>query len=346
MRILFISGRLGGGGSERVLVNLANEFYDNNYEVEILCFNQYDNNYNCKTHVSFLRHRKGFLQILNLRKFIKKYNPDCIISFEYYVAIKTILSCIGLNYRIIVSERNDPHKLDKKKIKSFIRNWCYKKSDVLVCQTDDARLFFESHGIKNCQVVLNPITSDLPLWNNKESNIIINYCRFEKQKNLFLLIDAVEELRNKYDIVLELYGEGSQKDCLIEYVKNKNMNSYIHIKPFNNKIHEIVSNALIFVSTSDYEGLSNSMIESMAIGIPVICTDCPIGGAKMLIKNHYNGTLVPVGQKKELVNEIELLLKNKSLREKYYINEIKIRDELALHNIFLKWEKLVSEEKK
>ena len=49
-------------------------------------------------------------------------------------------------------------------------------------------------------------------------------------------------------------------------------------------VHSYIINASMFVSSSDFEGMSNSMLEAMAIGLPVVCTDCPIGGAKMVIK--------------------------------------------------------------
>lgn len=56
--------------------------------------------------------------------------------------------------------------------------------------------------------------------------------------------------------------------------------------------------------------MSNSMLEAMAIGLPVVCTDCPIGGARMVIKNNINGILTPVGNDRVFADEIIGLLNN------------------------------------
>ena len=58
----------------------------------------------------------------------------------------------------------------------------------------------------------------------------------------------------------------------------------ISIKPFNAIIDQAVLDAAMFVLTSDFEGMSNSMLEAMAIGLPCVCTDCDGGGAREIIK--------------------------------------------------------------
>ena len=61
-----------------------------------------------------------------------------------------------------------------------------------------------------------------------------------------------------------------------------------------------MNNAMVYVSSSDFEGMSNTMLEAMAMGVPTIATDCPIGGAKTVIKNGENGILTPVGNEKKI----------------------------------------------
>lgn len=56
----------------------------------------------------------------------------------------------------------------------------------------------------------------------------------------------------------------------------------------------------MFVSSSDFEGISNSMLEAMGMGLPVVVTDCPVGGARMVIQDGVNGLLVPVGDTKTM----------------------------------------------
>ena len=79
---------------------------------------------------------------------------------------------------------------------------------------------------------------------------------------------------------------------LKQFVKANQLDEVVSFLPFTSSVHqEIIADAM-YVNSSDYEGISNAMLEAMAIGLPVICTDCPIGGAKAIIHDHENGLLV------------------------------------------------------
>ena len=83
----------------------------------------------------------------------------------------------------------------------------------------------------------------------------------------------------------------------------------------------------MFVLTSDYEGVSNSLMEALAMGIPVIATDCPIGGSRTCIKDGYNGLLISVGDADGLCHAMLKLSENSELSEYISNNAIKIRKE-------------------
>ena len=70
-----------------------------------------------------------------------------------------------------------------------------------------------------------------------------------------------------------------------------------------------------FVSSSDFEGMSNSMLEAMAIGLPTICTDCPSGGAREIIQHHENGILVPIKNIDALCSAMTEVADNPELME-------------------------------
>ena len=96
----------------------------------------------------------------------------------------------------------------------------------------------------------------------------------------------------------------------------------------------------VFVSSSDFEGMSNSMLEAMAIGLPVVCTDCPIGGARMVIKNNINGILTPVGDDRIFADEIIGLLKNPEKAKRLGKQASELREQLNIKKIAKEWEKL------
>jgi len=97
----------------------------------------------------------------------------------------------------------------------------------------------------------------------------------------------------------------------------------------------------MFVSTSDYEGLSNSMIEAMAIGMPCVCTDCAGGGAKMMIQDHENGILVPVGDKQAVYDGMVEIINDNELEKKLSINASDVKNQLCVERIVSQWEKMI-----
>ena len=99
---------------------------------------------------------------------------------------------------------------------------------------------------------------------------------------------------------LHIYGnavtalEEQLRNDLICYVKEIGQTESIHILPPASDVHSRILDCAMFVSSSDFEGLSNSMIEAMAIGMPCICTNCLGGGAREMIQPGVNGLLTPM----------------------------------------------------
>ena len=333
-KVTFVTGRLGGGGSERVLTLIANQMRRDGYEVSIISFSGNANEYDNACNVIYLNQMNNIYLVIKLRETIKSLDPDVLIAFEYHVGMKTILAAVGLSVKMIVSERNDPHELDAQKAKKVLRDVLYRKLDCLVCQTPDARAYFAPEIRKKAIIIGNPIKSDLPDWVGQNSNVLVNYCRLEKQKNLPMLIKAFELVKKKHpEVILEIYGEGNEEKKLRNLIEDNNLEANVKLSAFSSQIHQIASKAYAFVSSSDYEGISNSMLEAMAIGRPVICTDCPIGGARMVIQDEINGKLIPVGDYEkmgasicEIIDDkkkaIQMATKAKEIRYKYSVGKI------------------------
>ena len=340
--VTFVSGRLGGGGSERVLTLVANQMRRDGYNVSIIAFGQMAKVYDNECPVTILKFTNDFNQIAALRKEIKKQNPNAVIAFEYYVGMKTVLATRGLGIKVVVSERNDPHKLDAQPIKKYLRNLLYGWADTIVCQTDDAKAYFSNRIQKKAVVISNPIKNGLPLWSGGQSHTIINYCKLEKQKNLPLLIKSFDMIKGKYsDWSLEIYGEGAEKQKLIDLIKSKGLQESVKIYPFAENIHEIAATKYMFVSSSDFEGISNSMLEAMAMGMPVVCTDCPIGGAKMMINIYKNGILVQKQSPENLASAMEYLIRHENAASEMAKSAESLRKKYALSQITREWENLL-----
>ena len=92
-----------------------------------------------------------------------------------------------------------------------------------------------------------------------------------------------------------LYGRGVDEGDVKEWCGILGLEKKVRFMGLTTNPMQDISNASIFLITSDYEGISNSLLEAMAVGLPCVSTDSSPGGARMLIKDHVNGLLVPVG---------------------------------------------------
>ena len=106
-------------------------------------------------------------------------------------------------------------------------------------------------------------------------------------------------------------------------------------------MHEKMKSAVIYVSSSNYEGISNAMLEALAIGVPVICTDCPAGGARTYIQDGINGYLVPVGDEDALCEKLNELYRDKKIQDRFSEGSKRIRSDLSMEKIGAKWEMLL-----
>lgn len=350
-KVMFVCQSLGNGGAERVVSVLTDELSEADYRVFILTMTKEKQVYNINENVEIVAPHKnynaGILGKLQRVKIIRdeiiKHKIDVVVAFSHYNAMFSVIASYGLPVRIIGSERNDPAQLKNRKILNSTRNILYKKLDCLVCQTDEAKAYFPNKIQEKTTIILNPISASIidPYCGEKEKKIV-TFCRLEPQKNLRMLIDAFEMLYEEYpDYELNIYGEGSERENLLNYIVSKGLVNVISIKPFCKDVHQKVMKATIFALPSNYEGLSNSMIEAMALGIPTVVTDCPCGGARMVIENNKNGIMVAVGDPKAMYEAFKKIIVSPKFAKELSNNGVKIRDKLNCKKIAKQWKKAI-----
>ena len=198
-------------------------------------------------------------------------------------------------------------------------------------------------------MIFNPIKPDLPdRYIGERKKRIVNFCRISPPKKLDTLIEAFDEfaeLHNDYELVIFGNSDPVEPDYY-EFVKEKidsaKQKERIHLLPALHDIHNEIIDCSMFVSSSYFEGMSNSMLEAMAIGLPTICTDCPAGGARAVIKDHENGVLVPVNDVQAMADAMKEVAGNPELAEKLSINGSKIREDLSVDKIVNQWMEIIN----
>ena len=144
--------------------------------------------------------------------------------------------------------------------------------------------------------------------------MIVLTARLEKQKNIPLLISAFNEVikGKNNEIELYIYGEGTEKENIQTLINSLKLNNVCHLMGRSSDVETVLKNADMFIMTSDYEGMPNSLMEAMAIGVPCISSKCKTG-PKDLIDEGNTGILFETGNKKELVNKMNWALEHTKL---------------------------------
>lgn len=302
----------------------------------------FKNNKSILSKINF--HINGLRKSNKLKSFMISHPNATVINFGFNIYDMMYFSTKGLNCKIIYAETNASNKYISEQYYNAIKQ-VIKKADTLIFQTVEEKA---EHGLeksKKAFVIHNPVKSGLPLpYEGIRNKTIVNFCRLSRQKNLLLLIQAFEKLHIEFpDYKLEIYADTADpnntiyKNELISYISEKKLDNSVFILPPSSDIHKIILKSSMFVSSSDYEGISNSMIEAMAIGLPCICTDCDGGGAKEMITNGENGLLVPIRDVDTLKNAMVRMITEIGLAEKCSKNASKIRETHSIEKISQKW---------
>lgn len=346
-KIVFVIPSLSGGGSERVVSVLANKFADIGYNVTVICLLKQEHTYytNEKVNVIFIQSNTKLRLKRNIEKFIKyvnvlrRINPDVVISFTYDCSMITAIATRFIRTKLIISERNDPNNDPSSEILRKLRNILYKFGDGFVFQTTDAKEYYNKLIRSKSAIIGNPLNENIPSpYRGKRENRIVCVSRLAPQKNIPLLIKSFSKVKDKLsDYIVEIYGDGPSIDEIKKCIKENKLEDKVILKGYSTNVYRDIYNAEIFVIPSNYEGVSNSMLEAMALGIPVIATDCPIGGARTYIKNYHNGILVSVGDVNEMSMALLNLANNNDLKSNISRESIKVKDILNSDFITKQW---------
>ena len=288
-------------------------------------------------------------EITWLRSYVKQ-NPDMTVIVFLQTSIPMVLlAAQGLPNKVIISERADPNRLMKKRYgKPFIEKY-YTRADVAVFQTEDAKSVYPEAVSKKGTVIFNPLKDNLPQpYHGERNKNITTFCRISNQKNLPLLVEAFSQVHSKHpEYMLRIIGDAPNEEgeavlqALDKQINELNLKKSVKLEPFMNNVHQAIIEDAMYVNSSDYEGISNAMLEALAIGMPVVCTDCPVGGAKATISDGQNGLLVPIQNAAMLAKAMNRVIEDKELADKLSRNAPLIRDELSLEAIAEKWMQLL-----
>lgn len=323
-KILFVTDCLSEGGAEKAVSNFANGISVLGYDVSVLIFRKTENEYPLYETVQIVRlpqelrfadksvFERNIRRLPAVRNIFKTLRPDFIFAFMEGNIIVSLLASFLLPYKVIAGIRCD-QKSDKgiypPTIRDFFTKLCFK----IFCQNKIQIEYYSKRIQKKCFAVPNPIADKfIEVGKTREyRQTIVNITaigRLEKQKNFQLLIKAFTAVSQKYPFVLlSIYGEGSLRSDLEAMIRESACEKRIMLRGWTNNVANVLVQSDLFILSSDYEGMPNTLMEAMACGVPCITTDCPTGPNE-LIENNVTGLLIPVNDSTKLIEAMDYML--------------------------------------
>lgn len=371
-KVTFLLLHLNYGGLEKQVTTLANEL-SKSYDVELVVlydllngksFYELNDNINVKFVLSYgpirIKELKEMLKKFKIIKFFKSLAKDIRLIFTKYCGVKKIVN--NLKTDAVISSRIEFSKQIKrrdiltisqehsyidtpgyiKKVKKSFKNIKY-----LVVMTNKARENYKKwlNG-NNTYTEVIKISNAVNSTNKKaalDSNQIISVGRLEDVKDFETLIRVFSMcLEKNNDLRLEIVGDGSKKEELINLCKNLNILDYVHFtgKLDSQQVETEMLKSSLFVLTSKSESFSLVLVEASALGIPCISFDIDVG-PREIITDSENGFIIKYRNEELMKDKILEVMDNSDIRNKIGNNAKINAERYYIENVVNEWKKIL-----
>ena len=355
-KVMFHIYSLSKGGAERVVTTLAGEMARRGLDVSIATLTRGEKEYPLPEGVRRLdvglseeEEKMGRIgrvrrRIGHLRDCLKKERPDVVFAFMQTANYRAVTAARPLKIPVIISVRSDPSVDYAGKMQKKLSAYLYKRAAGAVFQTTQARDFFPPQVAEKAAVLLNPLNPRCMADHGEikeRRKVFVSVGRHHEAKDYMTLAKAFGHFHKDHpDYTLEIYGGDSGDNtrlCIKEYVHAHGLDEAILFMGDREDVDRCITDAAAYVLSSKYEGMPNALMEAMALGLPVIATDCPCGGPAALIRDGENGLLVEVKNPKELAAAMTKMAESPEDAERCGREAAKIRELASTERVTDEW---------
>lgn len=348
---LYISS-LTKGGAERVIANLAGYFFRERYRVVLVTTRKAQEEYQIpegiirrisepeEKELEGGRTRNFVRRYQKLRAIWKEEKPDVILSFIGKNNMMAILTSAGLGIPVAVSVRGMPREEYYSRGMRLMARWLFGFAGGVILQTKECFSFFPKRVQKKAVILKNPVNQVFfrERFQGVRDKTIVAVGRIDENKNQKLLVDAFIQTGDEFpEYKLIIYGEGEMRRKLQEYIRGMGLEERILLPGNVEQVADVIYKARVFVLSSNTEGMPNTLIEAMLLGLTVISTDCPCGGPADLIVHGVNGLLTPVGDVEKMKESLQMALRDEKWADKMGKEAAKIKEAFAEESVYGSW---------
>jgi glycosyltransferase involved in cell wall biosynthesis len=318
----------GHGGVERMVLNLAGEFLAAGHEVDLVLVRAEGEHLKALpvgARVVKLSARHTWTSLWPLLRYLRRERPDAILAAKDRAMRVAVLAraLSGCPARLVgrlgttISAALEGRSRMRRMLWFAGMRMFYRHLDAIVAVSegvaDDVRAITGLSADK-VRVIRNPVVTPQlaelaaepvvhPWLAPAGPPVLIGIGRLTRQKDFATLVRAFAQVHRQRRVRLIILGDGHDKERLIALAEKEGVAEDFHLAGFQANPYAWLARASLFVLSSRWEGSPNALTEAMALGIPVVSTDCRSGPRELLDGGRF-GPLVPVGNADELAQAI------------------------------------------
>jgi len=346
-KVSFFIPSLERGGIERTLVNLSKGLVAEGFSVDLVLAHAVEaflqqvpksvriikiGGYQLSRllpHVLPPRVRLAVTILPGFILYLRQFRPDVLLSMQFSVIAVWGRRLARVPTRVIIRESNTITESTSQdrywfaRVVPYLKRCSYPRADAIVAVSEGvAEDLAQVLGVprEQIQVIYNPTFDeailekakeaiDHPWFQPGEPPVILGVGRLTRQKDFSTLLRAFSLVRQEMSTRLVILGEGEERSRLEGLAQELGVAEEVALPGFVENPYKYMKRASVFVLSSRYEGLPNVLIEAIAMGVPVVSTDCRSGPREILMGGAA-GPLVAVGDAEGLAREIVGLLQD------------------------------------
>lgn len=351
-KIAFYIGSLAKGGAERVFVNLAAYFREEGYAVVMVTQYQKEEEYKLpdgmervlsdieEEKVSASRVVNFFRRLNKLHVIWKEQKADLVLSCIGKNNFMAVVTTMGTKTKAVVSVVGETKEEYPSRGMRMLADFLFSRAAGVILQTERSKSFFCRKVREKAVILPNSLNPAfiMPRYEGVREKRIVSVGRMDANKNHEMQLRAFAALKDKYpDYTLEIYGDGELRSHIEETAAQLGIAERLFLPGVVQDVAARIEKASLFLLTSYSEGVSNALIEALALGLPVIATDVPSGGTEELMTDGVNGLVIPAGDQTALTRAMDRLLEEPDYADRLGREAARIQESLAPERVNSMW---------